>query len=305
LRKPFSLIGLIIYKMAINIVNNLTHTINKLRITQVDDNSTANVESSVFSNFINNAAGDSKVFEVQINPDKYVKHFKNTYTRAHAQNKSTPSHNFHTVEGQDLTINFTLDGTGVISTSVTDLSSLAAEVATDVVDFASRSVGLGGVTDTSYVTRRIEALRKVVYDFNPKHHKPPTVVVTWGDVPPFKGKLTDLQVTYTLFSPNGAPLRAEIQVQFKEHGESVSQSGGAGAAAGALAGLGASIGGALLSSPDLTHRRTVKATDTLPLLCGEIYRDTSFYWQVAQANNLTHFRELEVGAELFFPPIER
>lgn len=291
--------------MAINLGSNLTHTINKLRIIQVQGNSNANAESSVFSNFINNALDDSKTFEVQINPESYKREYKLEYYDPNPVAGATPNLNFSRVAGETLTINFKLDGTGVIPASVTNLADLGATVATSAMDFATRSAGLGGVTDTTYVSRRIEALKKVVYEVITGEHQPPTVKIVWGDVPPFKGKLDDLQINYVLFHPSGAPLRAEIQLQFSEHGESISQAAGSNIVANAALGLGASIGGRLLGSPDLTHRRIVKATDTLPLLCEEIYKDASFYWQVAEANNLTHFRELELGSELFFPPIER
>jgi Contractile injection system tube protein len=286
--------------MALNdgsLVNNLKHTINKLRITQLDgDGSVSSGGGSAFSNVLNNAAGDEKVFEVQINPDKYLQKYSIAYTLQPAINNDTPpSKNFHHVQGKDFTLSFTLDGTGVIPPSLTDVDSVANSVKTGVTDFAKRSVGLGGYTDTSYVSKRIEALRKVVYDFNPNTHQTPIVMVTWGDVPPFIGRLADLQVTYTLFSSDGAPLRAEIQLQFGEHQDAAQLA--AGNAAGKV-----NVG---LSSPDLTHRRTVKATDTLPLLCEDIYKDATFYWQVAEANNLTHFRDLKEGTELFFPPIER
>jgi hypothetical protein len=288
--------------MALNdgsLVNNLKHTTNKLRIKQVEEGSGVNAESSPFptlSNVLNNAAGDEKVFEVQINPDKYQQKYSIAYEVVAAQGQNGPTKNFHHVEGKDLTISFTLDGTGVIPPSLTDVDSIANSVKTGVLDFAKRSVGLGGYTDTSYVSKRIEALKKVVYDYKPGTHQTPIVLVTWGDIPPFQGRLADLQVTYTLFSPDGSPLRAEVQLQFGEHQDGASQLAGAAAAGKGNVGV---------SSPDLTHRRTVKATDTLPLLCEDIYKDATFYWQVAEANNLTHFRDLKEGTELFFPPIEK
>ena len=48
-------------------------------------------------------------------------------------------------------------------------------------------------------------------------------------------------------------------------------------------------------SPDLTHVRLVKAGDTLPGLCMEIYGDPLRYLQVAEANALDDFRRLEAG----------
>jgi nucleoid-associated protein YgaU len=49
----------------------------------------------------------------------------------------------------------------------------------------------------------------------------------------------------------------------------------------------------------------VKKGDTLPLMCYRIYGDSRYYLQVAMANRLTNFRNLQVGDELFFPPIEK
>ena len=296
--------------MAINagsVANNLVHTINKLRIIQLARDA-KDISPSGIS--FNDVAGGNlnalfKMFEVQINPDKYQRNYGIHYTQAAPINDTEPKKQFSSVSGEALSISFTLDGTGVIPTSATDVSNFAADIGFQALNAATGLAGVG-VNDVTYVTRRIEELKKVIYAYEPKAHEPPAVMIIWGDVHPFKGKLDTFQVNYTLFHPSGAPLRAEVQLQFSEHSVTdLSTTGEALGVIGAVAGFGASIGGALLSSPDLTHRRTIKATDTLPLLCGEIYRDTSFYWQVAQANNLTHFRELEVGSELFFPPIER
>jgi hypothetical protein len=289
--------------MAINeqsIGNNLLHTINKLRIVQL------NREDSGFS--VSDVMGGLnsllKMFEVQINPNAYKRDYKINYTDPRPHGKREGKLNFDHIRGEVLTLNFTLDGTGVIPSSVTDVTSFGIDTAFSALNSATGKAGVG-VNDVTYVTRRIEELKKIVYGFNNENHEPPTVMVIWGDVHPFKGRMDDLQVNYTLFHPSGAPLRAEVTLQLSEHNIDGGLVGAIAGAVGAAASIGASIGGAALSSPDLTHRRTVKATDTLPLLCEDVYRDATFYWQVAQANNLTHFRTLEVGKELFFPPIER
>ena len=58
------------------------------------------------------------------------------------------------------------------------------------------------------------------------------------------------------------------------------------------------------NSPDLTHARIVKSGDSLPLLTKEVYGVPDYYLRVAQANNLDDFRNLTVGQELLFPPLE-
>jgi nucleoid-associated protein YgaU len=47
----------------------------------------------------------------------------------------------------------------------------------------------------------------------------------------------------------------------------------------------------------------VVAGDTLPALCGKIYGQPGLYPLVARHNQLRHFRSLEPGTQLVFPPI--
>jgi len=93
---------------------------------------------------------------------------------------------------------------------------------------------------------------------------------------------------FKLFDPQGQPLRATAKVTFKSDETDA---------------LRESFNKA--NSPDLTHRRTVKAGDTLPLMCHRIYGDASMYLQIAKINKLLNFRNIEVGQELFFPPIDK
>jgi nucleoid-associated protein YgaU len=47
----------------------------------------------------------------------------------------------------------------------------------------------------------------------------------------------------------------------------------------------------------------VKAGDTLPMLCYQIYKDSSYYLAVARLNQLQNFRQLQPGQLLRFPPL--
>jgi nucleoid-associated protein YgaU len=60
-----------------------------------------------------------------------------------------------------------------------------------------------------------------------------------------------------------------------------------------------------LLSPDLTHLHTVKAGDTLYNLCQAMYESPRYVQAVARANNLTNFRQLQVGQTLIFPPFDK
>ncbi|NES40235.1 hypothetical protein [Moorena sp. SIO2C4] len=59
------------------------------------------------------------------------------------------------------------------------------------------------------------------------------------------------------------------------------------------------------SSPDLTHTRTIKAGDKLPVMAQEVYGDSAYYIQLARANNVNNFRKLKTGTTIKLPPIEK
>ncbi len=140
------------------------------------------------------------------------------------------------------------------------------------------------------ITKEIKKLNKLLLEFDGDHHQPPYVILAWGegDSAIFKGRLTSISINYKLFSPNGKPLRAVAKATFKE---SIADEERA-----ALE---------KKNSPDLTHLRTVKAGDTLPMMCRRIYGDPKYYLLVARANQLGNFRSLKPGMELMFPPIAK
>jgi Contractile injection system tube protein len=93
-------------------------------------------------------------------------------------------------------------------------------------------------------------------------------------------------VTYTMFDMFGLPIRAKISASFAETTSS-----------SLMAKL------AMLSSPDLTHKKVVKEGDLLPLLTYNVYNNQNYYLQVAKVNKLKNFRKLKTGSSLIFPPI--
>lgn len=231
---------------------------------------------------VKSAFSDEEKFEVQINPEKYDLAFSIEYESVPAQAQQAPTQHFKRIAGQDLVVAFTLDGTGVVPASASDLTALGVQ----------NLYKVAGATDVSYVTNRIKALKKIVYDFRPDTHEPNPVMIVWGDVQPFKGRLEKMEVSYTLFHPSGIPIRAELKLTFKESVPTGTDNTNS-----------PSLG--LPESPDLTHRRTVKQSDTLLLMTEDVYGDPSYYWQVARENRLTHFRKLKVRSDIYLPPLDR
>ncbi len=146
-------------------------------------------------------------------------------------------------------------------------------------------LGLERLLQPPSVKKSVQTFEKLCLRMNGSIHEPNFLVVRWGDFS-FPGRLQKLDIVYTLFDESGDPLRAELEVRFVEDVPADTAS---------LA--------AAKSSPDLTHVRTAKAGDTLPLLCRDIYGSSSHYLAVARHNGLDDFRQLQPGQRLLFPPL--
>jgi hypothetical protein len=137
------------------------------------------------------------------------------------------------------------------------------------------------------VFEKVSTLKEMLTGIDSNSHEPRHFKLGWGTML-FKGRCTSLNIAYKLFNPDGTPIRAVCKAAFKGSVEE-----------------GFRIAKDNLKSPDLTHHYVIKRGDTLPMLCYKIYGDPKYYIQIAAVNKLDNFRQLNPGAELFFPPIEK
>ena len=117
-----------------------------------------------------------------------------------------------------------------------------------------------------------------------KQGRPPRVQFTWGHALSFEAVMTSLSVTFTLFLPDGTPVRATAKVSFQQIQDTKElpqnpTSGG--------------IGGERV--------RTVEEGDRLDLIAHEEYGDTSFWRLIAAANGIRDPRHLVPGSTLVIP----
>jgi len=134
----------------------------------------------------------------------------------------------------------------------------------------------------------LKRFRDVLVAYKGDSHEPRHFKLVWGENSIFKGRVTEVSINHKLFKPDGTPIRATANVKFKSSIEEQKRAARENR-----------------SSPDLTHIRKVKYGDTLPLMCYRIYNDPKYYLQVAEANELSNFRQLKPGTDIFFPPIEK
>jgi len=204
------------------------------------------------------AEGDS--FEVMINPAGFLRTQGICFSEDKAQGSIGSEQKFTRVSPDKLSFDIVMDGTGVVAVS-----------------------GSGGEPDD--VKTQVKNLRAVVSRYEGSQHDVNVVKVLWGTTL-FYGRLDSLVIEYTLFKPDGDPLRAKVKLSFTEFlskEEEVKKKAN--------------------ESPDMTHLIEVMAFDTLPALCRKIYGDDAYYVDVARINNLVNFRRIPPGTHLRFPPL--
>jgi len=196
-------------------------------------------------------------FTVSINPDKYSHAYSITYNDEQAFGSAGVSTKFEKTAPETVGMELIFDATGVVPGSSTDAS------------------------------QDVENFKAVAYNFNGEIHSPNYLKLSWGTLI-FNCRLTALSVNYTLFKPDGTPLRARATVSFQGYIDNKTL--------------------ALKEnkqSPDLTHVIVFKAGDTLPNLCYRIYGNPAYYAEVANVNRVLHYRDIRPGTKLFFPPIQK
>ena len=135
------------------------------------------------------------------------------------------------------------------------------------------------------ITERINLFQQTCLKVNPEAHASPYLKLSWGEFL-FTGQLTQLKINFTLFTPDGIPIRAELDCNFQV--------------------IHASLDKARVHStrsPDMTRVYTIKAGDSLPLICYEFYGSTKYYLQIARRNNLVTPTKILPGQRIVLPPL--
>lgn len=199
-------------------------------------------------------------FEALINPETYTLDYKLKFSESgQGQGTSGKQLKYEYTEPEEITFEFLFDNTGIIDGKPRD-----------------------SITDD------IKKLKQVLIEYKGDAHEPRHFKLVWGQNSIFKGRVTEVSITYKMFKADGTPVRAVAKVKFKSSIEEQKRAAKENK-----------------KSPDLTHVRKVKLGDTLPLLCYQIYGDPRYYLDVAKRNDLGNFRFLTPDTDLVFPPIEK
>jgi hypothetical protein len=197
-------------------------------------------------------------FEAFINPETYTIEQKLKFSIEQGHGTSGKQLKYEYSQPEEMTFEFLFDCTGII-------------------DGEQRSD----------ITKKLAEFKQVLTGYDGGAHEPRHFKLVWG-TSLFKGRVTEMSITYKLFKADGTPLRAVAKVKFKSSIEDLIRAAKENK-----------------TSPDLTHTRKVKGGDTLDLMCFQIYRDPNNYLQVARENGINNFRSLKEGTNISFPPLEK
>jgi len=138
--------------------------------------------------------------------------------------------------------------------------------------------------DVGAVAKDLQRLVRIL----PEKHAPPRIKVVWGPRLIFKAVAESVNSRFTLFSTDGAPLRARVSLALRSYRTLADQ-----------------LRELNLQSPDHSKTHRVRAGDTLALIAYEAYGDPALWRAVAEANTeeTADPRRLEVGALLKIPPL--
>lgn len=194
---------------------------------------------------------DSRLFNAQINPENVKISKQISYEADNTIGKEKKVTRYRHHDPTTLSFDFFLDDTGVIKGHKKTIKTMISE------------------------------LENTLYKTNAESHEPGYAKVAWGSLL-FHGRMQSLSYDYTLFAPNGTPLRAKISLSLIGHFDKDAT---------------------VKNSPDVSRTISIKSGDKITSLCQEIYNDASYAADVAFHNRLQQFRNVKPGSKIIFPSL--
>jgi nucleoid-associated protein YgaU len=134
--------------------------------------------------------------------------------------------------------------------------------------------------DVRFYTKHVTDLLKI----NAELHAPPVCQFSWGNLT-FIGVLQQADVRCTLFLPSGIPVRATVDVTFKQFFDGKAETG-------------------MLQSANYAKHYVVRPGDTLASIAAAKYEDPAKWRPIAEKNNIDDPLAIKPGQLLIIPAIE-
>jgi hypothetical protein len=125
---------------------------------------------------------------VLINPASYSHSLEILYDDKQTPGSGHTLPDFNRVSADFMKFELVFDGTGVIP-------------------------GAAPATNSDGIKKQLDRFRKVLFDYDGEVHSPKYLILSWGTLH-YQCRLSSLDFNYTLFKPDGTPLRARANVTF-------------------------------------------------------------------------------------------
>ena len=135
------------------------------------------------------------------------------------------------------------------------------------------------------VTDKLKKLEQACH-VSPELHKPPLVLFSWGNLN-FMGHIQSYSVNYTMFSMEGKPIRATVNLTIKEYQDPAKASRKN-----------------PFESPDRTKSRVVVEGMSLWSIAYEEYDDCEKWRVIAKANNIRNPLDIRPGQVIRVPALD-
>jgi len=193
-------------------------------------------------------------YEAYFNPESYSVSYESEYCGGEAKGSPDAEMRFIRLPPRTFSFDLLIDGTGASGPKVS-------------------------------VPKEVARFLAATYQFQPENRRPPYLILSWGTMVA-KCVLTNVNVSYNLFSPNGVPLRAKLSTTFKTV-------------------TARPLIDALLKK-DKAKNVLVKVTDdadSVPSICDMVYGTASAVISLAAANGLRNIKKVPPGLQMIFPPL--
>jgi hypothetical protein len=223
-----------------------------------------------------NTDNSPKEFYVPINPETFTKTFKVSEDKQVAGGKQGSAGKFTFSFPTELKLDFILDGTQTMDGygNITKNERNAGKTVSD--------------TKSMTVHDQLNKFLECVYQMDRDSRRPRFLLIIWGTEINFRCTVSNLDINYTLFKPNGTPLRVKITATFSENKSAKMQE----------------VESKLMSRSQ-TSSRKADASSRLDLLSNDLYNDPKYILQIGRINGLTSIRNVKVGTDLYFPPFNK
>lgn len=199
-------------------------------------------------------------FTIPINPENISRNHQINIEGSQSTGAQANGGKFSGAPSEDLRLEFTLDGTNTVE---------------------------GNLLNKTPVSKQVDDFLKLTYQLNGEIRKPNFLKILWWDNFSFDCQLTSAQVNYTLFKPDGTPLRAKVTASFKQHISNELRVLKEDKATGALTQV----------------QKMVDAGERITSIAQKVYADANKFLEIAKSNDLVNFRKTLPDIPLTLPGI--